>query len=141
MIRTLAVALATLILVACATPGKFIGKSKNNDCGGQGIVNSVIRYGDSNISVTPVSEVKRKGEIRFVLNPQRQNSNNTDYKEIDVAIEGKTGSDQWLNTHGKFVDKSFLVICVNQNQASGTYAYMVTVPGVGKIDPRVSVVD
>lgn len=140
MLRTITIAALAALSCGCATEGKFVNQNTDNDCDGKGTVSAFIKYGDSYIDVTPHSKVKRKGEIIFKLVPQRNSDYGIDYTNLDIEIEGKTPSDNWLDTNGKQNAGKKIFVCVDENQAPGTYQYLVRVPGVGTIDPRVNVV-
>ncbi len=140
MLKIISIATLAAVFCGCATEGKFVNQSKDNDCDGKGTVSAFIKYGDSYIDVTPHAKVKRKGEIIFKLVPQRNSNFGIDYTNLDITITGKTISAGWLNTNGKQNDKKKIFVCVDDTQALGDYEYLVLVPGVGTIDPRVSVV-
>lgn len=140
MLRTISIVSLATLFCGCATEGKFVNQSKDNDCDGKGTVSAFIKYGDSYIDVTPHAKVKRKGEIIFKLVPQRNSDFGIDYTKLDITIAGKNASDNWLDTNGKQNDGKKIFVCVADTQALGDYEYLVEVPGVGTIDPRVSVV-
>lgn len=139
MKKMTAIIAGAIFMSGCATEGKFVGASRDNDCDGKGRTEAFIRYGDSRIQVTPLTSTKRKGEIIFTLMPQSRPSSSIDYAELEITINGKEPSDQWLNTSGKASDGKKVFVCVDENQPLGTYQYLVHVPGVGTIDPRVEV--
>ncbi len=63
-----------------------------------------------------------------------------DYKNMEIEIRGEKQKDKWLNKKAKSTDdKKKLRICVKEDQAAGEYKYIVIVPKVGEIDPRVVV--
>ena len=62
---------------------------------------------------------------------------------VDVTVVGKTAGDQTvIDSKTKSYNSAAnnrIVWCVDQNQPLGEYSYEVTVPGVGKLDPRINV--
>ncbi|TFG40190.1 MAG: hypothetical protein E4H42_04700 [Chromatiales bacterium] len=149
MIRIIAIIVAAALMGGCVTEskistfryeGEFRDKNEDNNCDGKGKSEAVIQYGDSYVSVTPKTESKRKGEIIFTLKPEKNSSSGIDYEALEITIEGKQNKDKWLDTKGKASDKNKTIfVCVDENLAYGPYDYLVKVPGVGAIDPRVEV--
>lgn len=134
------VLVTSMVLGGCTTPGKFVSLRADNDCAGKGRVFIDIAYGDAKIAVTPKAKAKQKGEIVYRLKPDKKPASGIDYKNVDVIIDGKTSSDDWLDASEKFGNgKNKVFVCVDQNQPPGPYNFSVTVPGVGTIDPRVDV--
>jgi hypothetical protein len=130
---------AVVVLGGCVNEGAFRAATTNNDCEGKGYSKATISYGDSYLDVTPDTHTKRKGEIRFKLDPQKKPSNGIDYKELEITIEGKKPTDRWLDTKGKASENKKIFVCVKDTQNLGTYEYKVMVPGGNEIDPRVHV--
>lgn len=94
-----------------------------------------IEYGDSWIKVKHKVNVKQKDFITLVFKPE----NKAPYKNLDVYLFGASTDAEWLNgvyNAGGSDEKNFDV-CVEAEP--GEYKYMVVVPGVGTIDPRIIV--
>ena len=107
-----------------------------------------IWYGDSTIVVDHKVSVKKKEVIKIILHPDFNSKkmkkedyvSEQDYEELEVVLVGKTSKAQWLNRKLKASDsnnKKF-EICIGDRDY-GTYRYLVRVPGVGQIDPRIVV--
>ena len=113
----------------------------NMDCEGANGPDIHIRYGDAKINVTNRVRVKPDGRLVIRLHPDRKSEGKVDYKKLDITLEGKDAASQWINTtlNANEKNSSKAVICV-ENQTPGTYEYLVRVPGVGIIDPRVDVI-
>jgi hypothetical protein len=110
------------------------------DCGDANGVDMQIRYGDSSIEVSHRIKVKRKDAILIKLHPQINAPSGTDYKNMEIEIRGEKRKDRWLNKKITSTDdKKTLRICVKEDQKPGDYKYLVIVPTVGTIDPRVEV--
>lgn len=126
---------AVLLAAGCASAGPT-----NMDCEGANGPDIHIRYGDSKIDVTHKVKVKTDGRLVLRLHPDAKSDEKVDYKKLDISLEGKDANSQWINTTLNAGDKnsSKAVICVG-NKEPGTYEYLVKVPGVGIIDPRVDV--
>lgn len=118
------------------------GSTGTTACTGSNGKDITIRYGDSRIDVTYKVKVKKVDEkIVLKLQPENNSASGTDYKTLQIRIEGKTPGANWLDlwvADSDPADKK--VICVD-SQNVGVYTYSVTVPGVGTIDPRVEVID
>ena len=126
---------AVLLTAGCETLGPT-----NMNCEGANGPDIHIRYGDSKIDVTHKVKVKPDGRLVLRLHPDAKSDEKVDYKKLDISLVGKDANSQWINTTLNAGDKnsSKAVICVD-NREQGTYEYLVTVPGVGTIDPRVDV--
>ena len=79
--------------------------------------------------------------IRLHPDNKSKSDNNVDYKSLEIELAGKDAASKWINTKLDANDRnsSRAVICVN-NKPVGTYSYLVKIPGVGVIDPRVQVI-
>ena len=148
MIRTIAVLAACVMVSGCeATP---IDTGVNPGTGPdlvvpppnctQGPVSQItIKYGDSKIEVTHKVKVKKSNFLKLTLNPDNSSQEPMDYKTLNVYLFGTTPDAQWLDdvyNAGGQNQKSF-DICADA--PVGKYKYMVVIPGVGTIDPRVEI--
>jgi hypothetical protein len=138
---TVAIITIVILLGGCATEGKFVTANRDNACDGKGKSTAFIRYGDSYIEVTPKTTSKRKGEIIFMLKPDPKSAFGIDYSELEITIMGKKNKDNWLDISGKSSGGKKIFVCVDKNQPLGEYNYLVRVPGVGTIDPRINVIN
>ena len=111
------------------------------DCSNANGVDMQIWYGDSSIKVSHRIKVKQEDAIVIKLHPQMSAPSGTDYKNMTIKIRGEKQKDAWLNKDIKSTDnKKARTICVKKDQKTGVYKYLVLVPTVGTIDPRVEVV-
>lgn len=100
-----------------------------------------IWYGDSSIKVSHRIKVKQDEAILIKLHPEMNAPSGTDYKNMTIDIRGEKPKDKWLDKEVKSTDDNeTLRICVKEDQKPGDYKYLVIVPTVGTIDPRVEVV-
>jgi hypothetical protein len=128
---------AGLLLAGCA---QFPEVTDITECAGANGKDVTIEYGDSKIDVTHKVKAKQDEKIVFKLEPDNQSDEGVDYKELEIMVVGKTKDSAWLNRKFKASDstnKKF-VVCID-GRRPGSYYYMVVVPGVGTIDPRVDV--
>ena len=110
------------------------------DCDDANDVDMQVRYGDSSIEVSHRIKVKRKDAILIKLQPHMNAPSVSDYKNMEIEIRGEKQKDRWLNKKITSTDdKKTLRICVKAEQEPGDYKYLVIVPTVGTIDPRVEV--
>lgn len=130
---------AIILLAGCA---QFPEVADITDCPNAGGNDVKIDYGDSKIEVTHKVKAGRKEKVVFKLNPDNQSDEGVDYDELEIMVVGKTPNSKWLNRKFKASDTNNrkFTVCVDDRQ-KGTYYYMVIVPGVGTIDPRVDVHD
>ena len=132
MYRIIGLLLLATLATGCAT-AEFL------ECPGSNGRDVTIKYGDSYIDVTYKVKVKQDEKIVLVLKPQNNAESGVDYKALDIRLIGETTKDRWLSrTLNDNDGESKKVICVD-DQATGDYKYIVEVPGVGRIDPRVVV--
>lgn len=112
-------------------------------CEGPAAHNLTIQYGDSKIVVDHKLKVKKKDVIEIKLKPDNTSfESGVNYKTLDIMLVGKTSKSQWLNRKLRSSESknNKFRICVGE-RPKDTYYYMVHVPGVGKIDPRVDIED
>jgi hypothetical protein len=134
MHRTILFALLATGLAGCVSDGKLINRNTLNDCPGDntGISNTPILYGDSRLSAQGTTDIAKGSEWRLVLNPQGQG-----WDEATVTISPKPGNPAWISASGARSGNRFLKICVPETAEVGkTYHYIITVDGVGVLDPR-----
>lgn len=111
------------------------------DCDDANGVDMQIWYGDSSIKVSHRIKVKQDGAIIIQLHPEMGAPGGPDYKNMTIEIRGESQKDKWLNKEVKSTDDRITRrICVKKDQKPGEYKYLVVVPTVGTIDPRVDVV-
>ena len=150
-------------LLLCVLPlfgacdGKFIKKDfVSSECfdGGvplsfEGYTATGVAYGDSHMVVLPLSEVHANSEFRFRLHPQRQDSDQFDWKDATVVItseddDGDTPAN-WLETSGTYRDNDgWLVVCVPNIETERQVKYKVSVTKdgseLGMLDPRADII-
>jgi len=134
-----------LLLMACATEGKFSTSNKFEtlaDCHDGGTYVKV-HYEDSYLKIKPKINVKRGTGLEFRLKPKNSVGAPVNYEEMEVTIEGKPGglSAAWINVSGSFKNSpgGSLFICIPDGTAEGTYHYSVSVEQLGQLDPRADV--
>jgi len=128
-----------LALLAIMTLATGCTKALIKECEGSNGQDVTIKYGDSYIDVTYKVSVKQDEKIVLKLHPQNNAESGTDYNSLDIHLIGETSKDQWLNrTLNANEGGAKKVICVD-DEDTGDYKYIVEVPGVGRIDPRVVV--
>jgi hypothetical protein len=100
------------------------------DCEEPPITNINILFVKNNeISVSPGNAITVRGNVlRFKL---------TGDKETQVNISGKSADSVWISGSGKGGD--FIYVCVSPMLEKKTYSYDIKIPGVGELDPEVTV--
>lgn len=140
MNRTAFLVIATAFISGCTTYGKDLAASIPNSCGGTGHTLTWIQYGDSHLSALAMSDIGRKAEWRFLLQPERR-PGPVPYTDAIVTVTGKTPADAWVNVSGKHSDDPVMTLCVPDSLPVGTDVnYMISVQWVGELDPRAKVV-
>ena len=113
----------------CALPERRDSWSREKHCS--------TRYG---VPITHKITVKQEEAIILKLHPQQNPPSGTNYDDLEIKLIGEKFKDKWLNKTLKASDgSSKKIICVMM-QKEGEYKYIVKVPGVGEIDPRVKVI-
>lgn len=144
MERTLLIIALAGLLTGCQTykTAHYPSLDDIKDCPGANGKDITIEYGDSKIDVTHKVSVGRDEKLVIKLEPDNQSDEGVDYKTLDIYLIGKDNASKWLNRALNAGDSNTkkAVICVD-NRAADTYRYMVVVPGVGEIDPRIDVHD
>lgn len=125
------------ILAGCQS---FPDAASIKECTGSNGHDIKITYGDSKIIVTNKVQVKRDEKLVIKFHPDNSSDEGRNYKNMDIFMIGKEGKDSWLNRKFNANDEGNkkAIICVD-GQKAGMYSYLVLVPGVGEIDPRVEV--
>jgi hypothetical protein len=99
-----------------------------------------IWYGDSKMRVTNKVTAEPDGKLVIKMHPDNTSAEGIDYGTLDIALIGKDSASSWLtrtlNASEQNTKKA--TICV-EGRPEGHYKYMVVVPGVGTIDPRVEI--
>ncbi len=141
MRKLLLVLIAPLLLTACATEGRIIERSGLATCGGGAMTFVNVHYGDSQIKVKPIADVKQDSTFRFRLKPDKKASDLVNYEDVTVTIEGKATPAQWIDASGTYEGSKngYLDVCVPKTQTEGVYEYIIKVDGVGQLDPRAKV--
>jgi hypothetical protein len=148
MIRTIAFVTIGALLVACETTPMNTGGDKvsapvsgaaSTSCTSNSSQKITIKYGDSSIDVTHKINVKKGKNFKLILNPSNSSADPVDYTTMNVYLFGSTTDAQWLTdvyNAGGQNSKEF-DICASADE--GEYKYMVVIPGIGTIDPRVEI--
>ena len=137
--RLLLLTVAGVMLTGCQS---FPDVANIKECTGSNGHDIKITYGDSKIIVTNKVQVKKDEKLVIKFHPDNSSAEGRDYKNMDIFMIGKEGKDRWLNRKFNANDEGNkkAIICVD-GQSAGMYSYLVLVPGVGEIDPRVEVQD
>ena len=119
----------------------------------RGYTETKIKYGDSYLEVKPVSKVLTSSEFRFVLKPQKRESEHRDYKTAIVSITSDDDDHDkpadWLHVKGKWSpDNNVIVACVPNFAEERTYKYNVKISfkadeftiTTGYLDPRADLI-
>lgn len=131
--------LISVLAIAILSTG--CGTINTVDCPDANGVDMQIWYGDSSIEVSHRIKVKQDDAIVIQLHPKMGAPGGPDYKNMTIEIRGEHQKDKWLNKEVKSTDdKKTRTICIKEDQEPGDYKYLVIVPTVGTIDPRVEVV-
>ena len=126
--------LATIVFAVGCEP------ISTNDCEDANGVDVHLRYGDSSIQITHKIKVKQEEAIILKLHPQQNPPSDTNYNDLEIKLIGEKFKDKWLNKTLKASDDSSKKIICVMMQKEGECKYIVKVPGVGEIDPRVEVI-
>lgn len=143
MIRLIAVVTAGFLLAGCPStptvPGPATGQIIN-ECPGANGPDMQIWYGDSKIRVTHKVTAKPDGKLVIKMHPDNTSAEGVDYGTLDIALIGKDSASSWLSRtlNASEQNTKKATICID-GQPVGDYQYMVVVPGVGTIDPRVEI--
>jgi hypothetical protein len=141
MIRTMTVLLVAAAISGCTNYGKLIQTNIPNTCDGTGHSITWIKYGDSHVGALALTNIGRKSEWWFKLQPDNPGGGN--YSDKIVTISAKPGGtpQPWLSISGAYSTGSVLVLCVPDTLPIGTTIdYMIEVEDVGLLDPRAEVV-
>lgn len=154
MTRTIALLAVCALLAACATtpagPGGPSGPSGPLNPGGSPTPSScttnsssmiVVKYGDSSIDVTHRINVKKNKFFKIRLDPANSSSDPVDYTTMNVYVFGSTTNAQWLNAVYNAGGQNHKDFDVCADAPIGEYKYMVVIPGIGTIDPRIDIKD
>jgi hypothetical protein len=103
----------------------------------------VVRYGDSRINATPIARARQGGTLTLKLVPVGGPEDTVSYASMNVFLIGSTQDAQWLNgTYNREANEKgeFDITVTGKGKDGGReYKYMVVIPGIGTIDPRVIV--
>ena len=148
MIKTIALIGACMLVAGCPATPVDVGENPGTGpslvmppptCT-QGPASTItVKYGDSKIDVTHKVKVKKNKFLKLTLNPDNSSQEPVDYKSMNVYLFGNTPDAKWLDgvyNAGGQNQKSF-DICADA--PVGHYKYMVVIPGVGTIDPRIEI--
>ena len=147
MKRILILLCSGVVLAGCSSlDGYFVVFPDEDDvekCEGPAAHAINIEYGDSKIVVDHKLKVKKREVIEIKLDPDKKSfESGVNYETLDIMLVGKASKSQWLNRKLRASESqnNKFRICVGE-RPKDTYYYMVEVPGVGKIDPRVDIED
>ncbi len=131
------------------TDGRFCDDNFTSaTCGSQvsGYTHTAVVYGDSEIVVIPISQIRENTEWRFILAPITRGDDIVDFSAATVTITGQNDA-AWIQTAGpsgapvtgNFDTDKILTACVKglPNLTVGfDYKFEVKVAGLGTLDPR-----
>ena len=157
MQRVTTLLLLTVLAAGCSKDGRFIKESFFSDvCGHEvgGYTYTAIVYGDSILTVIPISEIEPNTEWRFYLFPVTDSEDPPhDYRTVHVEIRGEVPAEPplnildnlWIGADGTYADAGtgqlrYIADCVEPDLISDTiFKYEVIVEEVGRLDPRADV--
>ena len=121
------------------TPSPDTGVSIT-ECPGAMGPDITISYGDGRIKVTNKVKTTSDGKVVIKMMPANNSDNGVDYKTLDITLIGKNAESAWLTRTLNSTESASkkATICVD-GKPEGEYEYIVVVPGVGMIDPRVEI--
>lgn len=135
MQKTALILVAATSLVGCAP-------MPESPCAGPSSRHVTIQYGDSELRVTPpVRIVHRTGDFRLRLQPDRNESDKVDYREVKVTVKGKAGAGWITEQSTTFNESDTITYCVPAGEPYGEQEYEIMVESVGRLDPRVVIQD
>jgi len=143
MIKIVAVITAGFLIAGCPAtplvPGPATGQVIN-ECPGANGPDMHIWYGDSKIRVTNKVTANSDGKLVIKMHPDNSSAEGIDYGTLDISLIGKDSTSNWLTRtlNASEQNSKKAIICVD-GKPEGDYQYMVVVPGVGTIDPRVEI--
>lgn len=131
---------AAVVMAGCASPGKSATPTVPLACDepGGGLTSTTIKYGNSTIFATPVTKIGKKKKWKIQLNGARG------YEDAIVTITAKIPTDEykWVSASGTESADNPLIICVPDTVTVGDKIYfMISIQGVGQLDPRADVVN
>ena len=99
-----------------------------------------IHYGDAHIKVTNRVSTTSDGKVVIKMFPDHTSDNGVNYETLNISLIGKNAKSAWLTRTVNATESASkkVTICVD-GQPEDTYEYLVVVPGVGSIDPRVDI--
>jgi len=135
--------LVWLLLSACSTHAVVQSPAIGLDvpeCPGAEGPDIKIWYGDAHIKVTNRVTAKSDGKVVIKMIPDHTSDNGVNYETLNISLIGKDAKSAWLTRTVNSTESASkkVTICVG-GQEEGTYEYLVVVPGVGSIDPRVDI--
>lgn len=143
MIRTIAGITATFLIAGCSAMPVVNGPATGQtiiECPGASGPDMHIRYGDAKIQVTHKVKATSDGKLVIKMHPSNQSELGIDYDTLDITLVGKNSKSSWLTRtlNASEQNSKKATICVD-GEPEDLYEYMVIVPGVGVIDPRVEI--
>ena len=143
MIRAIGLILAGLLLSACSQMEVVPGPADGLDiveCPGANGPDIKIWYGDAHVKVTNSVRTNSDGKVVIKMFPDHTSDNGVNYETLNISLIGKDAKSAWLTRTVNSTESSTnkVTICVDGKRPD-TYEYLVVVPGVGSIDPRVIV--
>jgi hypothetical protein len=101
----------------------------------------VVKYGDSRIEVTHRINVKKNKFFKLRLDPSNSSADPVDFTTMNVYLFGSTADAQWLNETYNADGQNQKDFDICASAPVGEYKYMVVIPGIGTIDPRIVIKD
>ena len=140
MKKIIAMFLVSALLMGC--DGRFVKKNVPNTCGTTGWTLTTIHYGDSYITVIPISKIVDGAEWRFILDPGKD-SGGVDYGGLTVKVRGKTGFGWFDEEQGTADANGSIKVCIDSGSLveGDIVFYDVEVVGLGELDPRGRVIN
>ena len=143
MIKMTGLVLTLLSLFACSSAALVPSPADGLDvpeCPGAQGPDIKIWYGDAHIKATNRVTAKSDGKVVIKLYPDNTSDNGVNYETLNISLIGKNAKSAWLTRTVNSTESASkkVTICVG-GQPAGTYEYLVVVPGVGTIDPRIDI--
>ena len=149
MIRVIALLAGCAMLAACGTmattpnaQGGPIGPQgpyQDPPCRTNSSQMIVVKYSGSSIDVTHRIDVTKNKFFVLRLDPENTNADPVDYKTMNVYLLGGDTNATWLNATYNADGQNQKDFDICADAPAGEYKYLVVIPGIGTIDPRVVV--
>lgn len=127
-------------MAACQTTPPYTNGQGGNpgpdSCVGNSADKITIAYKASSITVTPKVRVDKDTHFKVILKPD---SSDAAVKNMNVYLFGNTADAAWLNKVYNADGNNQKEFDICADAPIGEYKYMVVIPGIGTIDPRIVV--